>query len=87
MIITLSEKQTRAKYYEQIKEGKYVKVHQTPDALNRARENQINRLQYFQTILHGLSERCPQFRRQFTQIQTMLRERLGDQLARPSSSQ
>lgn len=87
MIITLSEKQTRAKYYEQIKEGKYVKVHQTPDALNRARENQINRLQYFQTILHGLSERCPQFRRQFAQIQTMLRERLGDQMARPTSSQ
>lgn len=87
MILTLSEKQTRAKYYEQIKEGKYVKVHRTPDALDEARENQINRLQHFQTILHGLSEQCPQFRRQVTQIQTMLRERLGDQLARPSSSQ
>ncbi len=87
MLITLTEKQLRAKYYEQIKEGKYFKIHQTPDALNRARENQINRLQYFQTILHGLSERCPQFRRQFGQIQVMLRERLGDQMGRPSSSQ
>jgi hypothetical protein len=87
MLITLTEKQLRAKYYEQIKEGKYVKVHQTPDALNRARENQINRLQYFETILHGLSERCPQFRRQFGQIQVMLRERLGDQMGRSSSSQ
>ena len=87
MFITLTEKQLRAKYYEQIKEGRYVKVHQTPDALNKARENQINRLQYFQTILHGLSERCPQFRQQFGKIQLMLRERLGDQIARPSSSQ
>lgn len=87
MLITLTEKQLRAKYYEQIKDGKYIKVHQTPDGLNRARENQLNRLQYFQTILHGLTERCPQFRRQFNQIQTMLRERLGDQIGRPSSSQ
>jgi hypothetical protein len=87
MLITLTEKQLRAKYYEQIKEGKYIKVHQTPDALNKARENQLNRLQYFQTILHGLTERCPQFRRQFGQIQVMLRERLGDQIGRPSSSQ
>jgi len=87
MLITLTEKQLRAKYYEQIKEGKYIKVHQTPDALNKARENQLNRLQYFQTILHGLTERCPQFRRQFGQIQMMLRERLGDQIGRPSSSQ
>jgi hypothetical protein len=87
MLITLTEKQLRAKYYEQVKEGKYIKVHQTPDALNQARENQVNRLQYFQTILHGLTERCPQFRRQFGQIQVMLRERLGDQIGRPSSSQ
>ncbi|CAF4277382.1 unnamed protein product, partial [Rotaria sp. Silwood2] len=87
MLITLTEKQLRAKYYEQVKEGKYIKVHQTPDVLNTARENQINRLRYFETILHGLSERCPQFRRQFVQIQDMLRKRLADQLARPSSSQ
>ena len=87
MLITLTEKQSRAKYYEQIKDGKYIKVHQTPDALNTARDNQINRLQYFDTILHGLSERCPKFRRQFTQIQDMLRKRLADQVARPSSSQ
>ncbi len=87
MLITLTEKQARAKYYEQIKDGKYLKVHQTPDALNTARDNQINRLQYFETILHGLSERCPQFRRQFHQIQDMLRKRLADQVARPSSSQ
>ncbi|CAF3321028.1 unnamed protein product [Rotaria socialis] len=87
MLITLTEKQLRAKYYEQIKEGKYIKVHQTPDALSNARENQINRLRYFETILHGLSERCPQFRRQFVQIQDMLRKRLSDQIARPSSSQ
>jgi hypothetical protein len=87
MLITLTEKQLRAKYYEQIKEGKYVKVHQTPDALNKARENQVNRLQYFQTILYGLTERCPQFRRQFGRIQKMLDERLGDQIGRPSSSQ
>jgi hypothetical protein len=87
MLITLTEKQLRAKYYEQVKEGKYVKVHQTPDALNKARENQINRLQYFQTILHGLTERCPQFRLQFGQIQEMLRKRLNDQIGRPSSSQ
>ena len=82
MIITLSEKQLRAKYYEQLKEGKYVKVHQTPDALNQARDNQIQRMQVFQTILHGLTERCPQYRRQFGQIQNMLRERLSDQLNR-----
>ncbi|CAF0990364.1 unnamed protein product [Rotaria sordida] len=87
MLITLTEKQLRAKYYEQIKEGKYIKVHQTPDALNTARDNQINRLRYFETILHGLSERCPQFRRQFDQIQVMLRKRLTGQVARPSSSQ
>jgi hypothetical protein len=87
MFITLTEKQLRARYYEQIKEGKYIKVHQTPDALNKARENQINRLQHFQIILHGLSERCPQFRQQFNKIQLMLRERLGDQIGRPSSSQ
>ncbi|CAF1343946.1 unnamed protein product [Rotaria magnacalcarata] len=87
MLITLTEKQLRAKYYEQIKEGKYIKVHQTPDGLSNARENQINRLRYFETILHGLSERCPQFRRQFVQIQDMLRKRLSDQIARPSSSQ
>lgn len=87
MLITLTEKQLRAKYYEQVKEGKYIKVHQSPDALNNARENQINRLQYFETILHGLSERCPQFRRQFVLIQDMLRKRLTDQMARPSSSQ
>jgi hypothetical protein len=87
MLITLTEKQLRAKYYEQIKEGKYIKVHQTPDALNTARENQVNRSRYFETILHGLSERCPRFRREFVQIQDMLRRRLTDQIGRPSSSQ
>jgi hypothetical protein len=87
MLITLTEKQLRAKYYEQIKEGKYVKVHQSPDALNTARENQVNRVRYFETILHGLSERCPQFRRQFVPIQDMLRKRLADQIGRPASSQ
>jgi hypothetical protein len=87
MFITLTEKQLRAKYYEQIKEGKYVKVHQSPDALNTARENQVNRVRYFETILHGLSERCPQFRRQFVPIQDMLRKRLADQIGRPASSQ
>ena len=84
MFITLTEKQARAKYYEQIKDGKYVKVHQTPDALNTARENQINRLQHYETILHGLSERCPQFRRQFVPIQEMLRKRLAEHLGRSS---
>ncbi|CAF3574991.1 unnamed protein product [Adineta steineri] len=87
MFITLTEKQLRAKYYEQIKEGKYVKVHQTPDAVNAARENQVNRLRYFEAILHGLSERCPQYHRQFIPIQDMLRKRLADQVGRPSSSQ
>ncbi|CAF3673216.1 unnamed protein product [Rotaria sp. Silwood1] len=87
MLITLTEKQLRAKYYEQVKEGKYIKVHQTPDALNTSRENQISRLRHFETILYGLSERCPQFRRQFVQIQDMLRKRLADQIARPTSSQ
>ena len=87
MLITLTEKQLRARYYEQVKEGKYIKVHQTPEALNTARENQVNRLRYFEAILHGLSERCPQFRPQFVQLQDMLRKRLTDQVARPSSSQ
>lgn len=86
MFITLTEKQLRAKCYEQIKEGKYVKVHQTPNALSTARENQLNRLRYFETILHGLSERCPRFRREFAQIQDMLRKRLTDQLTRPASN-
>ena len=86
MFITLTEKQSRAKYYEQIKDGKYLKVHQTPNALDTARENQVNRLRYFETILHGLSERCPRFRREFGQIQDMLRKRLADQLGRPASS-
>jgi hypothetical protein len=87
MFITLTEKQLRAKYYEQIKDGKYIKVHQTPDALNTARENQINRARYFEAILHGLSERCSQLRGPFNQIQDMLQKRLADQIARPSSSQ
>ena len=86
MFITLTEKQDRAKYYEQIKEGKYTKVHQTPHALDTARENQTNRLQNLETILHGLSERCPRFRREFGQIQDMLRKRLPDPLIHPTSN-
>lgn len=86
MFVTLTEKQLRAKYYEQIKDGKYVKVHQSPNALEIARENQVNRSRYFETILHALSERYPKYRRELDQIQDLLRQRLTDQLGRPISA-
>ena len=86
MFVTLTEKQLRAKYYEQIKDGKYVKVHQSPNALEVARGNQVNRTRYFETILHALSERYPRFRRDFDQIQDLLLQHLTDQLGRPISA-
>ncbi|CAF1410480.1 unnamed protein product [Didymodactylos carnosus] len=82
LLITLSEKQLRARYYEQIKDGKYKPQLKSPDLLEREKEKQIDRLQRYLTIIQRLSEVYPRMTKELNHIKDTIQARITNQMTR-----
>ena len=76
-MVELLARQQKAKYYQQVKDGKYTRLCKTNTSLETERNKQIDRAQTLQAIVDRLTQEFPHAQPALRKVAMTLSARIG----------